>query len=122
MKNVMVCVTQQKTCESLILQGGDLLTDSGSLFVVHVVNENENFLNHSDDGEALQYLFDKSSEVGAELTVLRAKNIVEALIDFAINNYITHIVLGNAMDTKASKNNINYSLKKALPHVEFTSI
>lgn len=122
MENVMVCVTQQKTSKNLILKGWDISSNNGKLFVVHVVNENESFLNSSNDGEALQYLFDISSEFGAEMTVLRAKDIANAIIDFAINNNITHIVLGNTKEAKTAGKNINNSLKKALTHVQFTTI
>ena len=68
----MVCVTQQKTCERLILSGYRLLeAKDGKLYVIHVVNEKEKFLESVNDGEALEYLFGVSKKVGADLTVLR---------------------------------------------------
>ena len=37
MKNVMVCVTQQRTCDRLIKFGHDVLGDqNGELFIIHV--------------------------------------------------------------------------------------
>lgn len=75
-KNIMVCVTQQKTCERLILKGNELIeSEEDKLFVIHVVNEKEKFLDSYSDGEALEYLFQVSKESGADLTVLRSKNI-----------------------------------------------
>ncbi len=56
--NIMVCVTQQKTCERLILSGYKLAeATKGKLYVIHVVNEKDKFLNNVNDGEALEYLF-----------------------------------------------------------------
>ena len=49
--NVMVCVTQQKTCERLILNGYNLAkAKNGKLYVIHVVNEKEKFLESINDG------------------------------------------------------------------------
>ncbi len=63
-RNVMVCVTQQKTCERLILSGYEMLkNDNDKLFVIHVVNEKDNFLDNNSDGEALEYLFNVSKKV-----------------------------------------------------------
>lgn len=43
-KNIMVCVTQQKTCERLIKKGKELKDKiDGELHVVHVAREDENF-------------------------------------------------------------------------------
>ncbi len=43
---VMVCVTQQKTCERLILEGHKLIkSEEDKLYVIHVVSERENFWN-----------------------------------------------------------------------------
>lgn len=67
MKNikVMVCVTQQKTCERLILEGYKLInSNDDKLYVIHVVNEREKFLENDDDGEALEYLFNVSKKAG----------------------------------------------------------
>ncbi|CCQ92635.1 conserved hypothetical protein [[Clostridium] ultunense Esp] len=62
---VMVCVTQQKTCERLILEGYRLIkSNDDKLYVIHVVNERERFLENVDDGEALEYLFNVSKKAG----------------------------------------------------------
>ncbi|NLM08135.1 MAG: universal stress protein UspA, partial [Clostridiales Family XIII bacterium] len=45
MKNIMVCVTQQKTCERLIQYGHDLLDDADDeLFIIHVAHYQFKFL------------------------------------------------------------------------------
>jgi len=116
----MVCVTQQRTCERLIMNGYNLVrAQEGKLYIVHVVNEKGKFLNHGDDGEALEYLFDVSKKVGANLTVLRSKDVTKTIIDFARENDITHIIMGTAPGAE-SKENISFAfkLKSALPDVE----
>lgn len=124
MNNIMVCVTQQKTCERLILRGNKLIeSEDDRLYVIHVVNEKENFLQYSNDGEALEYLFQVSKKVGADLTVLRSKNILKTMIDFAKANNITHIVMGNSPDNKNINDiNIGLKLQKALPDVDFIKL
>lgn len=120
-KNVMVCVTQQKNCERLILSGYSMINkDKDRLYVIHVVNEKENFLESQNDGEALEYLFNVSKKVGADLTVLRSKDIVKTMAEFAKRNDITHILMGPSPDIDAADSqNINYKLRRALDKVEF---
>ncbi|SHH66351.1 universal stress protein [Sporanaerobacter acetigenes] len=120
-KNIMVCVTQQKTCERLILSGYEMLkTDNDKLFVIHVVNEKDNFLNNNSDGEALEYLFNVSKKVGANLTVLRSKDVVKTIEDFAVKNKITHILMGASPDADGGgSQNLTFKLNKMLPEVEF---
>jgi K+-sensing histidine kinase KdpD len=123
-KNVMVCVTQQKTCERLIMGGyKEINSDKDKLFVIHVVNEKDKFLNNSSDGEALEYLFGVSKKVGADLTVIRSKDVVKAIADFAIKNKITHIVMGTSPDGNGIENHsIAMKLKKKLRRVDFLII
>ncbi len=120
-RNVMVCVTQQKTCERLILSGISMMkNDHDNLYVIHVVNEKQKFLNNDDDGEALEYLFQVSRKAGAELTVLRSKDVIKAMEDFGRNNDITNIIMGASPDEEVQGNkNITLNLKSRLPDVEF---
>lgn len=124
LKNVVVCVTQQKTCERLIQNGHKTLnSDKDNLFVIHVVNQTDKFLNNSSDGEALEYLFTVSKKVGADLTVLRSKDIIKAIEDFAEKHSITHIVMGSSPNGKGLENhNFALKLKKRLPLIEFNII
>ena len=95
LKNIMVCVTQQKNCERLIRAGYEKITnDNDKLFIINVVSEKDTFLNTSSDGDALEYLFSVSSEVGANLTVIRAKDVIGAMCEFAKKHKITHVVVG----------------------------
>ncbi len=118
-KNVLVCVTQQKTCERLIHQGAELSKDQPSgLYVLHVVNEKDKLLYNLSDGDALEYLFDITKGVGAELTVKRSKDVIKTIVDFAEEMKITHIVLGNP-GKKDPANDFASKLKKRLPDRAF---
>nr|WP_300093449.1 universal stress protein [Sedimentibacter sp.] len=120
-KNVLVCVTQQKTCEKLIEHGVELSRDEGSqLYVIHVVNENDKLLYNLSDGDALEYLFEITKDVGANLIVKRSKDVAKAIVDFAVEKNITHIVLGNSKTVDAA-NNFSMKLQKKLPGVVFVS-
>lgn len=94
-ENIMVCVTQQKNCERLIQKGAAIKDKlNGDLFVIHVAREGVNFLGNNKEAEALEYLFDISKSVGADLTVLRSNSIVNTLVDFIEDKKIEHVVLG----------------------------
>lgn len=94
---VLVCVTQQKTCERLIKIGADKCNElGGELYVMHVALDGFNFLGNSKEGEALEYLFGISKTYGAELTVFRSNNIVKTICEFVKKNDITDIILGEA--------------------------
>jgi len=124
LRNVMVCVTQQKTCERLIMNGyRESNEGQDNLYVIHVVNEKDKFLNNTSDGEALEYLFGVTKKVGADLTVLRSKDIIKAIADFATKNNITQLIMGaspNGEDIES--HSIAIKLKQMLPIVEFIII
>ncbi|MGD9568503.1 MAG: universal stress protein [Sedimentibacter sp.] len=121
-KNVLVCVTQQKTCEKLIRQGAELSKEqSGNLYVLHVVNENDKFLENFSDGDALEYLFRITKDVGAELTVKRSKDVLKTIVEFADEMMITHIVCGNSR-SKDNTSSFVTKLQKKLPDSEFNLI
>lgn len=118
--NVMVCVTQQKTCEKLIRTGYEICTktEGAALYVIHVVNENDKLLYNLSDGDALEYLFEITKELGADLVIKRSKDVIQTLVDFALDKKISHIVLGSATDVTATKN-FEQKLKRKLNDVEF---
>lgn len=75
-KNILVCVTQQKTCERLINAAHEILKKyKGELHVINVVKDNVNFLDSSTESEALEYLFGLSKSIGANLAVLKSNDI-----------------------------------------------
>ena len=114
MKNVMVCVTQQKTCDRLIKRGRDILGDeSGELIIMHVAHYQFKFLGNSKEGEALDYLYEKALIYGASLTVIRSNNVLETLIEQVAKNRITHVVIGESRE-EMGPGNINVLLKSRL--------
>ncbi len=105
MKNVMVCVTQQKTCDRLIQYGHELLNDTrGELFIIHVAHYQFKFLGSSKEGEALEYLYEKAMEYGAQLTVVRSNDVLDTLTDLVKKYKITNIVLGESGESSESSN------------------
>lgn len=102
-KTVMVCVTQQKTCEELIRKASARCGSDGSLHILHVSRDNWNFFENIKEGEALEYLFIIAKSVGAELTILHSKDIAGTIAQFAHHYQVGSIYLGcSAGNTSAS--------------------
>ena len=102
----MVCVTQQKTCDRLIQYGYEMLREnSGELYIIHVAHYEFKFLGNSKEGEALEYLYQKALEYGANLTVVRSNHILDTLVDLVGKNNITHVILGESGEIE-NENNI----------------
>lgn len=105
MKNIMVCVTQQKTCDRLIQFGREALEEQGGeLFIIHVAPKDVKLLGNPEEGEALDYLYGKALEYGANLTVVRSNHILETLVELAEKNQITHVIMGQSGREKKEEN------------------
>ncbi len=66
MNNIMVCVTKQKTCQRLIDYGKKLKkSDDDQLFVIHIAKSDDSFLDNSEEGEALEFLYERRREMQA---------------------------------------------------------
>ena len=117
MKNVMVCVTQQKTCDRLIKYGHEFLGDEkGELFIIHVAHNQFNFLGNLKEGEALEYLYEKALEYGANLTVVRSNDVLDTLTDLVEKNKITHVVMGESGETESDSNVVDLLQSKISSH------
>ena len=104
----MVCVTQQKTCDRLIRYGHEVLNgQDGELFIIHVAPKDFKILGSSEEGEALDYLYGKAIEYGANLTVVRSNNILETLVELVEKNQITQVILGKSGQVKNETNLIS---------------
>ena len=115
--NIMVCVTRQKTCDRLISRGDELRREREcELHVVHCVQTGHNFLGNPYEGEALEYLFTAAQLAGGDLSVLRAENVDDALVDYARNNQVGVIVMGVAPMPGES---IITRLQRRMPDVAF---
>mgnify|MGYP001016219565 CR=1 FL=1 len=107
-KNIMVCVTQQKTCDRLIKYGYDLMKDTkGELFIIHVAHYEFKFLGNSQEGAALDYLYERALEYGANLTVVRSNHVLDTLVDLAEKNNISHLILGQSGQAHDANNLIS---------------
>lgn len=107
-KNIMVCVTQQKSCERLIAKGAEVKSKyDGELHVIHVVKEGWKYFGKLKESDALEYLFDRSKTYGADLTVIKAPDIEETLKEFAEKHNIDIIVMGESLEKSEQQNMIN---------------
>lgn len=104
MSNVMVCVTQQKTCDRLIRRGS-MLTDktNDELFIIHVTPKDFRSMSSSEEGAALDYLYEKAMEYGANLTVVRSDDILRTLLDLVDKHRIEKVVLGETGNPVSSE-------------------
>lgn len=97
--NIMVCVTSQKNCDRLIDYGRNLLTDDDcNLLIIHIAHYEFTLMGKSEEGDALEYLYEKALENGANLTVVRSNNIVSTLVDMCQKNNIDQLVLGETKE------------------------
>ena len=123
MSNVMVCVTQQKTCDRLIQYGSNLIKGTkGELFIIHVAPDQDKFLGNNREGEALDYLYEKALEFGANLTVVRSNNILDTLVDLVRKNKIDHVVMGVSGDIVAEENLASLLSKRIEKHTSLTLV
>ena len=114
---VLVCVTKQKTCERLIKTGARLAKEAGDaeLLVVHVLHRDDNILGNMMQGDALEFLFKISKQVGADMTVLRSEKVIETLIEYAKKNEVSTIVVGEAPKNAKRDLGIITHLQQELP-------
>lgn len=114
-QNIMVCVTQQKTCERLIKRGAEIRNQhNGNLFVIHVAKKGNHFLGNEEDGDALEYLFEEAKKYGATLTVVRAHDVLATLKNIAKKNEIDLIILGESYENRKEKNMVS-NLESHIP-------
>ena len=121
-RDVMVCVTGQKNCERLIREGAQIaaIREVG-VHVVHVAHEGERFMGSAEnEAEALEYLLRRSNDVGADMTVLHAKDPKGALCEYAQRNRLGCVVLGVAPGPDALA--CARALEAKLPGVEICPV
>lgn len=107
-KKVMVCVTQQKSCEELINIGYDLVNEcGGELFVIHVIKNDWRYFGEMKESDALDYLFEVSKNFDAELMVYRSPEIEKTLAKYVKENKIDTIVMGESLERSNQQNMIN---------------
>ena len=119
---VLACVTVQRSCKKMIVEGAKLARDmGGELVVLHVAQRGQNMLGYDVEGDALEYLYGISSEYGAEMTVLRADDVVDAITQFVKKRDIS-VVLTGAPNKQSPGRNIGAELTAQLPGVIFQMV
>jgi len=98
-KGIAVCVTQQKTCERLILEGKKRRQGEEPFYVVNVSPTGWEILGRKNDdvkeiAEALEYLFEVSKESGADMTIIRSTNTIDSIVEFCKKHEIGQVILG----------------------------
>jgi K+-sensing histidine kinase KdpD len=117
-RNILVCVTQQKTCERLIREASNIKGNyEGELHVIHVAKNEWKFLDNVKEGEALEYLFKVSKSVGAKLSVLKSDDIVNTILEYIKENDINFIVVGKSKEMH-KENNFIKTLENNISNVE----
>lgn len=116
--NIMVCITNKNSCERLVTRGIERsMNGEGDIHVVHCVETGKPFMNDLFEADAMEYLFTAAQLANAELALLKADNVSEALVNYALKHEITVIVMGES--EKTSKESISSKLKAKLTQVEF---
>lgn len=95
--SVLVCVTGQKSCHRLIREGDRLSQElNAQLCVLHVARPGDDLLGDAQKGEAeaLEYLFEIAREHGAQMSVMRAQEVVETIARHAEKVNALVLVLG----------------------------
>lgn len=90
MKNIMVCVTLQNTCQKLIDHAVSIRENDDNLFVLHVAKNIEAV----DKGAILEFLYSVSHSAGADMTVLYSEDALKAVLDFIKEKNIDTVILG----------------------------
>jgi len=105
--NIMVCVTQQKSCKRIIEAGAAISNnEGGNLYVIHVVKEGWKYFGKLKEADAVEYLFEVSKENGADLTIIKADDIAGTLKKFAREKDIDIIVMGKSREETAEQDMI----------------
>lgn len=95
--SVLVCVTDQKRCERLIVAGAAIARELGARTVVlHVARPGGKMLEYESAPEALEYLFEVSASHGADMVVIRSNDIVGTLEQQAREQHAKVLVAGRA--------------------------
>ena len=119
---IMICVTLQKTCKRLIEVGAELARiENAKVFVVHVAGGKSDFLDGPNAGKSIEYLFEASKSIHAEMTVLKSDDFLGEIINFANRNRICKIIIGGSNDSVHAETICQY-LEMNLYHTEIITI
>lgn len=119
-KKIMICVTQQKSCDRLIEKASKLKKNKNDeLIVIHIVKENWKYFGKLKEADALEFLFDSAKEYGALLKVIKAKDIESTLAIYAEKEKIDVIVMGESFEPNKQQNMIERLQNKTKKDIKF---
>ena len=109
----MVCVTKQKTCQRLIDYGKSLMTsDEDTMHIIHVAGIDYNFLGDSEDGRALEYLYENKRLVNGRLAMIKGADLLLRVYYLSSseysNGYVWLLYFGDGDVNGYGKGNYGY--------------
>ncbi|MBE5790994.1 MAG: universal stress protein [Clostridia bacterium] len=119
--HVLVCVTGQKTCEALIVEGARIAKENGSeLSVLHVVKPGASLLGNAKEGEALEYLYKIATEHDADMAMIRSDNVEETIARQAEKLDAQTLVIGKSNGSK--EKSFQMKIETLLPDIEIKMV
>ncbi len=116
--HVLVCVTGQKSCERLIVEGARLAAEhGGELSVLHVATQGAAMLGYTVEGDALEYLYKISCDHGADMTVVRSDAPAETIAAQVRKKQVSVVVMGQPRNRGGR--DFMAELRVHLPDVQF---
>ena len=114
--HVLVCVTGQKTCEKLIVEGARIAAEEKrELAVLHVVKPGESPLGSHTEADALEYLFRIASQYDAAMSMIRAEDVADTIVKQAEKLKAGVLVMGRT--TGAKERRVAAMMEERLPEV-----
>ena len=98
-KSTAVLVTNQFQCERLIQAGRSVADISKTDLIVLNVQSNE----YPANPEAIQYLFNISTQNGAMMNVMYAQDTFKTIVQYIKDNKTAYVVTGMPQTTKPSE-------------------
>ncbi len=114
LKNIMVCVTLQSTCERLIDYAKVIKEPDDNLFVLHVAKNTD-----LNKGEILEFLYSVSHSAGADMTVLYSDDALNTISNFIKEKAIDTVILGKPENTYKDNGFITALTNKFADNIEF---
>ncbi|MBQ3079241.1 MAG: universal stress protein [Clostridia bacterium] len=114
--HVLVCVTGQKTCEKLIVEGARIAKENEALLsVLHVVKPGASLLGSATEGEALEYLFRIATQHDADMAMIRSDDIAGTIAGQVEKLGADVLVLGRSRNQK--EKSVTQLMTQRLPNV-----
>ena len=92
---ILVCVTEQPHCSSMILKGRELADEQNAdLLVLHVRTRQKTLMGSTDISAALNQLYADARRADAEMEIITSTEVEKTIAEYARSQQITDIVIG----------------------------